>query len=163
MGGVMSGQGSMNVYIHFAVSMVFILVGDVSLYLIGRRISHNAETPSRWQKILTPKRQKKVQRYFDKYGSWAVFFGRFVAGVRGAVYLTAGISRFPLFRFVVLDFLAALISVPVWIALGYWAGSQWEVILEQAKEYQVYLLSGIVLLVIGGFIFARRRSKTSAD
>ena len=30
-GGVMAGKGSLNVYIHFVVSMVFILVGDVSL------------------------------------------------------------------------------------------------------------------------------------
>ena len=37
-GGVMSGQGQMNVWIHFAVSLAFILIGDVCLYMIGRRL-----------------------------------------------------------------------------------------------------------------------------
>jgi membrane protein DedA with SNARE-associated domain len=157
-GGVMSGAGKMNVYIHFAVSMVFILVGDVCLYFIGRRISQNAETPSKWQKVLTPKRQAKVQGYFDRYGSWAVFFGRFVAGIRGAVYLTAGMARFPLLRFILLDFLAALISVPVWIVLGYWAGKEWETVIEHAKSYQVYILIGLGVIILGVWIAAKRRA-----
>ena len=67
-GGGMAGKGSLNVYIHFIVSMIFILVGDVSLYLIGRRIARsskgpeqiNPETPSRIQKILTPERKAKA-------------------------------------------------------------------------------------------------------
>ena len=159
-GGVMAGKGSLNVYIHFIVSMVFIIVGDVSLYLIGRRIARsgkgaehtNYETPSRIQKILTPERKAKVQTYFDQYGSWAVFLGRFVAGVRGAVYLTAGMTRFPLGRFIFLDFLAALVSVPLWIWLGYWAGENWMSLLDQFKEYQVYVLGalcGLVVIILG--------------
>ena len=158
-GGVMSGKGAMNVYVHFVVSMVFIVLGDVSLYMIGKKISKNAETPSRFQKILTPERQAKVQGYFDRYGSWAVFLGRFVAGVRGAVYLTAGMARFPLPRFIFLDFLAALISVPVWIYLGYWAGSNWEMILNQAKEYTFYVISGGVILIALIWIWRRKRSE----
>ena len=167
-GGVMAGKGSLNVYIHFVVSMVFILVGDVSLYLIGRRIARSGkgsetteyETPSRIQKILTPERKAKVQEYFDQYGSWAVFLGRFVAGVRGAVYLTAGMTHFPLGRFVFLDFLAALVSVPLWIWLGYWAGENWMSLLDQFKEYQVYVLGGIggLLILFLGWKALRRKS-----
>lgn len=162
-GGVMSGAGKMNVYIHFVVSMVFILVGDVCLYFIGRRISQNAETPSRWRKVLTPKRQAKVQGYFDRYGSWAVFFGRFVAGIRGAVYLTAGMARFPLLRFIVLDFLAALISVPIWIALGYWAGKEWETVIEHAKSYQVYVLIALAVIILGVWVVAKRRASSLTE
>jgi membrane protein DedA with SNARE-associated domain len=127
-GGVMAGKGSLNVYIHFVVSMIFIIVGDVSLYFLGKRLSnsaHDRPDNSRLRKILTPERQAKVDKMFEKYGSWAVFFGRFIAGVRGAVFLSAGMAHFPLWKFVLFDFIAALISVPVWIALGYWAGGEW--------------------------------------
>ena len=175
-GGVLSGQGHMNVYIHFAVSMTFILVGDLSLYLIGRRLAakrlqKNAQsaltptddaldalTPTRWERLASPERLAKVQGYFNKYGSWSVFLGRFVAGVRGAVFLTAGMGGFPLWRFLLLDGLAALISVPLWIALGYWAGARWELLLEQAKTYQLYLLGALTLALIIGAYLARRRS-----
>jgi membrane protein DedA with SNARE-associated domain len=165
-GGVMSGKGSMNVYLHFVVSMVFIVVGDVSLYMIGRRLARGAgtstETPSRWQRLASPERLSKVQGFFERYGSWSVFFGRFVAGVRGAVFLTAGMSGFPLARFILLDTLAALLSVPLWIALGYWAGAHWEELLEQAKSYQVYVLGGLVL-VIGGVMWVKRRAAQEVE
>jgi membrane protein DedA with SNARE-associated domain len=172
-GGVLSGQGHMNVYIHFAVSMVFILVGDLSLYLIGRRLAakrlqkHAATaaedaldtlTPTRWDRLASPERLAQVQGYFDRYGSWSVFFGRFVAGIRGAVFLTAGMAGFPLWRFLLLDGLAALLSVPLWIALGYWAGARWEMLLDQAKTYQLYLLGALALALVIGAYLARRRS-----
>jgi len=172
-GGVLAGQGHMDVYVHFAVSMVFILVGDVSLYLIGRRLAArrlrraaasaadqalDSLTPSRWDRLASPERLAKVEGYFDRYGSWSVFLGRFVAGVRGAVFLTAGMGGFPLWRFVLLDGLAALVSVPAWIALGYWAGARWEQLLEQAKTYQIYLLGGVAVALAVSAYVARRRS-----
>lgn len=160
-GGYMSGQGKMNVYIHFVVCMVFIIIGDVCLYLIGRRIARSGadgsaevltvdEAPSRLKKLLTPERKAQVTSYFERYGSWTVFFGRFIAGVRGAVFLTAGLTGFPLYRFILLDALAAFISVPVWIAIGYEVGKEWEKILEVMKTYQLY---GLIGLSIAGLIY----------
>ena len=121
-GGVMAGQGKLDVTIHFLVSMIFILIGDTCLYFIGNKLAQkkknsNSDTDldtqesSRFDKLIKPEMRVKVQSYFDRYGSWAVFFGRFVAGVRGAVFLTAGLTGFPLKRFLVLDGLAALVSV----------------------------------------------------
>ena len=163
-GGVMSGRGLMNPYLHFLVSMIFIIIGDLCLYGIGRRISRNAETPSRWQKVLTPARQAKVQALFDKYGSWAVFFGRFVAGVRAAVFLSAGMARFPVGKFIFFDLLAAAVSVPFWIWLGYYASANWEALAEQAQQYQFMILGVGLLLVILGFVFLkRRRARQAAD
>ena len=183
-GGVMSGQGQMNVWIHFAVSMAFILIGDVCLYMIGRRFARSqiasgqelsslassdgalsaspTHKPSRLEKLLTPERRAKVQDYFDRYGSWTVFFGRFVAGLRGAIFLTAGLTHFPLRRFILLDALAALISVPIWIALGYWFGSRWEEILEQFKSYQGYVLGGVIVIVLVVWIWKKRVSAEDA-
>lgn len=168
-GGVMSGKGSMNVYIHFVVSMIFILVGDVCLYFIGRQLARGQEIgddrpPSRWQKLANPERIKKMEGFFQKYGSWSVFFGRFIAGVRGAVFLTAGMGHFPLAKFILLDALAAFLSVPIWIGLGYWAGAHWEELLEQAKSYQVYVLASLALLVVLIIWIKKiRQDKSQAD
>jgi len=162
-GGVMSGRGMMNPYIHFLVSMAFILIGDLCLYGIGRRISRNAETPSKWQKVLTPERQAKVQGLFDKYGSWAVFFGRFVAGVRAAVFLSAGMARFPVGKFILFDLMAAAISVPVWIWIGYVASKNWESVAEQAQKYQFMILGVLLVLVVIGFVFLKRRRRRQSE
>lgn len=166
-GGVMAGAGKINVVIHFFISMVFIVVGDTCLYFIGRKVGNNAGTKKGFAaKLLTPARREKASGYFDKYGNWTVFFGRFVAGVRGGIFLTAGAVNFPLGRFLLMDSLAALISVPVWIYLGYTFGENWHEILETAKHTQGWVLGGIALVAGGAlfyFKFWRKRGKQAPE
>ncbi len=155
-GGVMAGKGVLNVYIHFVISMIFIIIGDVSLYYFGTKISNSAQgqNRSRLAKILTAERQLKVDGMFKKYGSWAVFFGRFIAGVRGAVFLSAGMAHFPLWKFILFDFLAALISVPVWIALGYWAGGNWSALWDMANTWfqQNQILAYTLIAIVSALL-----------
>ncbi len=164
-GGVMAGAGKIDVWIHFGISMAFIVIGDSCLYFIGRRLGRSSSTGGFFGKLLTPARRKKAQGYYDRFGSWTVFFGRFVAGVRGAIFLTAGVVEFPFWRFVLLDFLAALISVPVWIWLGWTFGENWEQILEQAKSTQGWALAAAAAVAVGVYIALkiRKRSKAKAE
>ncbi|MCA9527150.1 MAG: DedA family protein [Myxococcales bacterium] len=164
-GGAMAGAGKINVYVHFVISIVFILIGDTCLYYIGRRIGSASEGKGRLARLLTPERRAKATGWFDRYGSWAVFFGRFVAGIRAAVYLTAGTVRFPVARFVVLDFLAAMVSVPVWIWLGWKFGENWEAVVETIKGAQIWVLGGvgfIALALVVYFKWWRKRRPASS-
>jgi membrane protein DedA with SNARE-associated domain len=165
-GGAMAGAGKINVWVHFAISMAFILIGDACLFAIGRRIgTATSGGNGRLARMVTPERREKVFSYFEKYGAWTVFFGRFVAGIRGAVFLTAGAVRFPFWRFVLLDALAALISVPVWIYLGYYFGQNWTQILEKAKGVQTGVFIVLGVLAVGGWIWfklAKRRRAAAA-
>ena len=145
--------------------------------MIGRRIAlrsqrkssesihHETDVASeqRLSKLLTPERKAKVQDYFNRYGSWTVFFGRFIAGLRGAIFLSAGLTGFPLGRFILLDGLAAVVSVPLWIYLGYWAGSKWDTVLESLKEYQAYVIATLALMIILGVIIKKIRNHSSQE
>ena len=162
-GGVMASQGLMNAWVHGVVSIVFILVGDYCLYRIGRRIGDSAEAPGFVQKVLTPSAKKKVNGMFERFGSWAVFFGRFVAGIRAVVFLTAGMSRFPVWKFLLLDLLAALLSVPLWIYLGLWAGENWEIFLEKAKVYNMWLIAGLAVVGVAAYFIVKRRKANASD
>lgn len=171
-GGAMAAWGKLNVYAHFGISLAFILIGDACLFFIGRRIGTATSGMGRWSRILTPERREKVIGHFERHGAWTVFFGRFVAGIRGAVFLTAGAARFPFWRFLLLDALAALISVPVWIWLGYHlgrlVGENWDDVLQKAKGYQDGVLIGVVVLVTGFVAYLwirrrRRRARASAE
>lgn len=164
-GGAMAGAGKINVWIHFAISMAFILIGDSCLYWIGRKVGRASAGGGLVGKVLTAERREKVTSYYERFGSWTVFFGRFVAGLRGAIFLTAGVVNFPFWRFVVLDTLAAIVSVPVWIWLGYTFGENWELILEKAKSMQGWVLAAIAVAAVGGYVLVklwkRQRRKTN--
>ena len=60
----------------------------------------------------------RTQRWFDRYGGKAVFFGRMVPLIRTFVSLPAGVARMPLGRFSVLTFLGCLPWCIFLVAVG---------------------------------------------
>lgn len=161
-GGAMAGAGKINVYVHFFISMAFILIGDSCLFFIGRRLGKATEVSPRWARLITHERRAKVHTFFEKYGMWTVFFGRFVAGIRGAVFLSAGMADFSFKKFLLMDFLAALVSVPVWIYLGWIFGENWQKILAEATEYSNWVVAVSAGLVVIGLLAWKRFKKPRA-
>jgi membrane protein DedA with SNARE-associated domain len=113
----------------FAAVTTPILIGDVLAYGLGRRFGFGIrDSFSPLKRVLSDKRMARVQRWFDNYGSFTIFLGRQVAGVRFVTFFTAGTMRVPLVKFVFYDFLGCLVSVPVWLSLGVLAsryGEEW--------------------------------------
>ena len=87
-----------------------------------------------------------------------MFVARFLPGLRTAVFLSAGMSqRIAFLRFIALDGLAALISVPVWIGLGYYGAENREWLLGWVHRGQgVIAISAVALvLIISGLLWRR--------
>ena len=119
-GGVIAGLGYAQVHVMVAVALAGVLIGDAAMFLLGHR--HGARI-LRWPlvaRLLTPQRYARVQEKFARYGNRLLVLARFLPGMRTAVYVTAGAThRVSFLRFLLLDGLAALISVPAWVYLGY--------------------------------------------
>ncbi|MFH1016660.1 MAG: DedA family protein [Pseudomonadota bacterium] len=93
--------------------IVAVLVGDTILYSVGRRYGNRIFTIFPFRNLVTPERMKKANQRFHRWGNRVVFVARFIAGLRATVFLTAGILRMPYRRFILLDSVAALISIPL--------------------------------------------------
>ena len=112
-GGVISGLGQANAHMMVLVGMLGVLAGDGLMFVAGRVWGHRILDFKPVARVMTPKRYAQVQEKFDKYGNWVLFVARFLPGLRTAVFVTAGISRkVSYLRFILMDGLAALISVP---------------------------------------------------
>jgi len=113
----------------FALVLVPILAGDLVAYSMGRRFGLSlGQRIVLLRRVLTPARLVRVQAWFARYGSFAVFLGRQVAGVRFVTFFTAGAMRMPVSSFVAFDLLGCTVSVPVWLTLGALAsryGERW--------------------------------------
>lgn len=151
-GGVISGMGYTNPHMMFAVGMLGVLVGDGVMFAAGRIWGQKILRFKPIARIMTPKRYAQVQEKFDKYGNWVLFVARFLPGLRTAVFVTAGISRkVSYLRFIIMDGLAALISVPIWIYLGEYGAHNIDWLMAKMHSLQ----SGIfVILGIGAAIVA---------
>lgn len=161
-GGVIAGLGYANVHVMFAVGMIGVLLGDSSMFLLGHHYGDRVLRLRLFRWLLPPKRYAKVQRKFERYGTRAMFVARFLPGMRSAIFFTAGTThRVPYFKFIVLDGMAALISVPLWVYLGY-VGADNKVLLTtwmHRGRNGVWLVAAVALLTVLVLWWRRRRRR----
>jgi membrane protein DedA with SNARE-associated domain len=78
-----------------------------------------------------------------------LFVARFLPGLRTPIFLTAGVTRFVgMVRFMIIDGLAALISVPIWLYLGYYSASNREVLIRWVRDAKTTVFLILLVLVI---------------
>jgi len=97
-----------------------------------------------------------ADRWFARYGDWAVFFARLLPVVRTFIALPAGVARMNFLRFNVYTFLG---SLPWCLALAYAGlklGERWTILRQYFHRFDTAIL---ILIVIGGAWFVRNRWK----
>lgn len=134
-----------------------ILMGDSIIFGLGHHYGQRFLNSWPMHLVLTPTRQAKVQGFFEKHGSKALFLARFFPGVRIGVYAYAGSQRIAWGRFVLLDFLGVAISGPTSILVGRWAAQAFandrqeaiQVATERAHRLGHWILLALVAGIIG--------------
>jgi membrane protein DedA with SNARE-associated domain len=148
-----------------AVCAAGILLGDLLCFHLGRTVGRGIFRFRFVKWIATRPRRVRAERFFHRYGPWAIFIARFFAGVRLVMYFSAGMShRVSYLRFLVMDSLGVLVSVPISIWIGfvvYKELSDWDAAKAKLGTFHLVLVSGIVVGLLAWFILARK--KRAAD
>ncbi|MGR6981573.1 DedA family protein [Testudinibacter sp. P27/CKL/0425] len=161
-GGIISGLGYANPHWMVVVGMIGVLLGDCLMYLLGRFYGVKILRFRLIKRFITFKRLKMVKDKFDRYGNRLLFFARFLPGLRTPVYIISGITRRVSFiRFLLIDFMAAIISVPVWVYLGHHGAENIDWIKAQMRHGQmgIYLILAAVAIFIGYTYWKRKRQQ----
>lgn len=166
-GGIIAGMypEQVNVHIMLVVSMFGVLFGDSTMYWLGRIYGARILRVRFIRKFLTVQRLRMVRDKFDQYGNRVLFIARFLPGLRAPIYMVSGVTRrVSYLRFVLLDFLAAIISVPIWVYLGYYGAHKRDWLMEQIKTGQtgIYILIGALALFISWKVYKAKKAKHQA-
>ena len=89
-GGFLVYRGITQYPMTLAISFVGVMAGDNSLFFLGRRFG---TAVLRYLGLVRPGTRQRIERlkmFMDRHGNMAIFYARFLAGVRALVYLTAG-------------------------------------------------------------------------
>jgi len=120
------GGGRLNVWAVAGIAFVAAVIGDNAGYWLGRVLARRRLDRGQRFLFLTPARFLRAERYFARFGSATVFFGRFVALLRIAAGPAAGAAGMPWYRFVVANVAGAALWVGTITAIGYYFGAAWE-------------------------------------
>jgi membrane protein DedA with SNARE-associated domain len=89
-----------------------------------------------------------AERFFQKYGIWAVFFGRMVPLVRSFISIPAGVARMDLKLFTLYTFAGSVIWATILAALGYQLGENWEDLRDFMGPADIIVAVVLGLLVV---------------
>jgi membrane protein DedA with SNARE-associated domain len=150
-GGYLVHRGITRYPLTLAVSLLGVIAGDNSLFFLGRRFGTGLV---RYFGINRPDTKLQIERirgFMERHGNRAIFYARFLAGLRALVYLTAGSFGVSPGRFLFFDILGAVISVPVVVSLGYVFGSELEVVIHYIGGFErlIWLVVLLSLAVYG--------------
>jgi membrane protein DedA with SNARE-associated domain len=156
--GVLSAQpDGLDPWLAYFSCLVGAIVGDAVMYSIGYRFGHSLlKDHPKCARFLHAEREERFERAIQDHGLKVLLVARFMVGIRGPVYLAAGVVRMPFRRFFLMDLLAATLVVSLFFGLSYAFG---EAITDSLKRVEAMFTAVIllVLLIVGGILYYRRR------
>jgi membrane protein DedA with SNARE-associated domain len=152
-GGYLAHRGITRYPMTLAVSLLGVVVGDNSLFFLGR---HFGTSLVRYFGLATPGRKvqiERIQKFMERHGHRAIFYARFLAGLRALIYLSAGSFGVRPSVFLIYDLAGALISVPIVVSLGYLFGPQLEMVVKYLGGLERLI---VVVIILSAALYATR-------
>jgi len=98
----------------------------------------------------------KAERWFERWGDWAVFVGRITPVARSFIAIPAGFLEARLGRYTLLTFLGSTLWCVAFAGAGYALGTRWERFHDNFK-YVDYTVAALVVAGIAWLIWRRGR------
>jgi membrane protein DedA with SNARE-associated domain len=141
------------------------LVGSWIAYAVG--YFGRIELLEKHGKVLHVKKShlEWADRWFERYGSYAVFFSRMLPIIRTFISLPAGVARMPFWKFSILTLLGCIPWIFMLTFIGKQVGANWED-WKDSLHYVDYAVAAIIVAAIV-FLVVRwrrgRRGRPAAD
>ena len=138
-------------------------VGAVLIFFVSARVGRTAIMRFGKRVRISEQEIEKAERWFERYGSIAVFTARMIPGIREIISIPAGISRMNIAKFVGYTFAGSLLWCIVLTLVGYYLGEAWRNFSDQLTSAFTIITLILIAAAIAaaGFWYSNRR-KASA-
>jgi len=147
-GGFLAGQGKTTLFAVIVAGVAGNVVGSWIAYWVGLKKGRDWALQWHWMHI-TPERLDTSDRWFERYGSWAVLIARMLPIIRTFISFPAGVARMPFWRFTILTVIGCIPWVTLLAWIGLLVGDNWEAV-QHKLHYFDY---AVALLIVAGIIW----------
>ena len=140
-----------------AVSSLANLTGSLIAFYLTRRFGETVVLSrfGRWMG-LSRGHLRLANRFFDRWGLWAVFLGRLLPIVRTYISFPAGLSKIGYPKFIVVSLLGAIPWNAGLAYAGYLAGQHWEQVATTLSPFAIPIAIVVVIILAAAWWFGRR-------
>jgi membrane protein DedA with SNARE-associated domain len=156
-GGWYAGDGRLDFFWVGTIALVGTLVGSAIAYALGR--TGGRALLERYGKyvFMRPHEIDRAEKWWDRHGDAATFFGRMVPIIRTFISLPAGITRMPIAKFALYTLLGSAVWSYGLTYIGLKVGENWEEVSSYMRIPTI--LVGVLLLGLGARWFMKRKAR----
>jgi membrane protein DedA with SNARE-associated domain len=161
--GALVHQGHLKIIPAVIFCYSAVVLGDVIIFRIGRRLGPALFTKRWFRRRVTLSTIKKLRTNLEKRSFWMILLARHLFYLRTVTFLFCGAVKMSFARFLIADMLAALTSLPVMLGLGYLFSEHFAAVVELLTSVKrVALFISLPILIVGGYLWWRRKIRTRA-
>ncbi len=162
-GGILTYYGLTDVWIMIGVGLAGVLLGDSFMFFLGHKYGHRLMGVWPFRTFVTDKLIEKTKSGLQTHAGKLLFSARFLPGIRSSVFFITGMLKFPYWKLLVFDGVAALISVPAIVYSIYRFGDYLERVVRWIKKAETGILIAVLLIGIHFAVKAFLKKKDSGD
>src|SRR5947209_5652104 len=144
--GVNVSHGKYSLLAAVLVGVVANVVGSWIAYAVGYYGRLELVERTHWVHVKQSDLER-AERWFERWGSWAVFFSRMLPIVRTFISLPAGAARMPFWRFTAFTLLGCIPWVFMLAFVGKQVGDNWHS-WRHGLEYVDYVIVAAAVLAV---------------
>jgi membrane protein DedA with SNARE-associated domain/membrane-associated phospholipid phosphatase len=156
-GGVIAGQGEIELIPLIGLVWVCAVLGDTTSFYIGQRLGRGFLERHGPRVKISHERLEQVEGYFDRHGGKTILVGRFIGLVRALAPFIAGASGLAYRRFLPYSVVGTGLWSTVFCVLGYIFWRSFDRVAHYAG--QAIFGFGLTVGVIVGIVVAYRRRR----
>lgn len=153
--GFAAYEGHLKLGYIIPIAVVGAMIGDQFFFYLGRY---------KGKQLLEkyPNLKKKIERVHqltERYHGWIIFGSRFMYGFRVIIPVSFGAGDIGAIRYLLLDFLGALVWAPMFALGGYAFGNAIQHFLGNVKRFEESIVIGALVLfaVVQTLLYLRRK------
>jgi len=154
------GKGKLSIPLLIASMGLIAFLANLLNYEIGRRFGDVIPKHPRLSHFLKPEYMENARKFFEKWGGWAIFLGRFMPIIRTIVPFTAGAGKMPHRKFILFNLLGGYAWVTVALGAGYLFAHNSFV----QKNFELVMIAIVIVsllpAIIGGLNGYLKRKRT---
>ena len=157
LGGALASQGKLNLTLVVAVASVANLTGSLIAFYLTRRYGERVVLSRAGRRLgLSRGHLRLANRFFERFGLWAVFAGRLLPIVRTYISFPAGVSKIGYVTFTLATLAGALPWNFALAYAGYRLGQHYETVATTLSPFAIPIAIGVVILLAVAWWFGRK-------
>ncbi|HEV7845512.1 MAG TPA: bifunctional DedA family/phosphatase PAP2 family protein [Thermoleophilaceae bacterium] len=155
-GGVVAGQGEIQLLPLIGLVWVSAVLGDTTSFYIGRRLGRRFLERHGPRFKITHERLEQVEGYFDRHGGKTILIGRFIGLVRALAPFIAGSSGLAYRRFIPYSVVGTGLWSTTFCVIGYLFWRSFDKVAHLVGQ-AIFGFGVTVALIVGAVVAYRRR------